>query len=58
MTKQVTKIDKKLEKLIDLIIMELNPMALDDDISDLLDNLNNRENAIVLLQTKLKGLLC
>ena len=46
-------IDQSLEALLDKIILEFSPNTPDDDIPDLLDDWDNRENAIEILQTKL-----
>jgi hypothetical protein len=47
-------IDQALESLIDKIVLEFNPETLDDDINDVLDDWDNRSDAIDYLIEKLQ----
>lgn len=49
-----TSLDDKLNEVIDKVILEFSPNTLDDDIPDVLDDWDNRENAIEILITKLQ----
>lgn len=49
-----TSLDDKLNEIIDKVILEFTPNTLDDDIPDVLDDWDNRENAIEILITKLQ----
>lgn len=48
-------IDEKLELLIDQTILDSNPQVLDDEIEDLLENWDERYNAIEYLIEKLEN---
>ena len=47
-------IDASLDSLVDKIVLEMNPQTLDDDIEDVLNEWDNRENAIDYLIEKLQ----
>ena len=47
-------VDDKINELIDKVILDFSPETLDDDIPDLLDDWDNRENAIEILIDKLQ----
>ena len=49
-------VNSQIESLIDKIIIDKNPLALDDEMNDLLDNPENREKAIDKLVEKLEAL--
>jgi len=46
-------IDKAMEELINIVIMELNPELLDDDYPDAFDQWDNIEEAILYIKDKL-----
>ena len=50
-------VEDSINELVDKIILEMNPQTLDDDIPDVLDDWDNRENAIEYLIEKLQKLL-
>lgn len=46
-------VDKEIDVLISKVVLQMNPEVLDDDLNDLLDDWDNRENAIDYLIDKL-----
>lgn len=49
-----TNLDQKLNEVIDKVILDFTPNTPDDDIPDVLDDWDNRENAIEILIDKLQ----
>lgn len=47
-------IDKTIDRMIDKVILEMNPQILDDELNDVLDDGDNRLDAINYLIEKLQ----